>query len=512
MLRDNFATALMLIGLAALFYLGHANDWRIPKFAALAGSVRPATDDWCDEHSVPESICVECDPTLMPRGPDYGWCESHGVHNCVLEHPDLAQLKQTPSISSNDLERANDALMTSPRKANNSGCAIYKRRIQFASVESVLQAGVEVELVERAPIIDSISGSGEIVYDPTRQASLASRVPGSVWLVTKNVGDEVSRGEVLAVVDAVQVGDLKTTLLRSLAEENLQNKNVARLNGARNAIAGSLILEAEAAQSKARADVLSAEQSLRNLGLPVSVQSLQDLSEDAILDKLRLIGIPDAILTQRSEQVMTSNLLPIISPIDGLITQRHVAAGEVVDPTRILFEVANTQQMWLTLNVPLEMMSQLAIGQQIRFQADGSRLELEGRLDWISTSADAQTRMVKVRAIMPNIQGNLRSETFGIGRVILRDEPEAIVIPTGSSHWEGCCQVVFVRDKHYFDSPESPKVFHVRSVRLGAVNGKHTEIISGVLPGEVIATTGSDVLRAQLLKNNLGAGCDCCAE
>jgi len=168
--------------------------------------------------------------------------------------------------------------------------------------------------------------------------------------------------------------------------------------------------------------------------------------------------------------------------------------------------------MWLTLNVPLENMDQLVIGQQIRFQADGSRHEVAGKLDWISTAADPQTRMVKVRAILPNVDGNLRSETFGTGQVVLREEPDAIVIPTGSSHWEGCCQVVFVRDKHYFNSPESFKVFHVRSVRLGAVNGKFTEVISGVLPGEAIAMAGSDVLRAQLLKNNLGAGCDCCTK
>ena len=120
--------------------------------------------------------------------------------------------------------------------------------------------------------------------------------------------------------------------------------------------------------------------------------------------------------------------------------------------------------------------------------------------------------MVQVRAVLPNMDGYLRSETFGTGRVILRSEPDAIVIPKGSSHWEGCCQVVFVRDRHYFDSPESYKVFHVRSVRLGATNSNYTEVIAGVLPGEVIATVGSDVLRAQLLKNNLGAGCDCVAE
>jgi multidrug efflux pump subunit AcrA (membrane-fusion protein) len=117
--------------------------------------------------------------------------------------------------------------------------------------------------------------------------------------------------------------------------------------------------------------------------------------------------------------------------------------------------------------------------------------------------------MVRVRAELPNPDGGLLNETFGTGSIILRDEPKAITVPNEAVHWEGCCHVVFVRDKHYFDSPDSFKVFHVRSVRLGAKNDKVTEIIAGVLPGEVVATTGSDVISAQLLKNNLGEGCTC---
>lgn len=503
---------LVLIGFAAVFYYGHHNDWRIPKFSALTGTAEPVVTDWCEEHSVPESICVECDPTLLPKGPDYGWCEVHGVHNCTLEHPDVAQLKETPSVSPADLERASRALAVAPRKENNSACKVYQTRIQFASIESVQQAGVDVELVDRAPIVEAITGSGEIVYDPTRQASLASRLPGTVWLVSKNVGDPVAKGEVLAVIDAAAVGELKTTLLRALAERNLQQQNVARLREARGAVAGSRILDSEAALAKAQADVLAADQSLRNLGLPVDVNALQGLNQQQVLDHLRLLGIPDSIRSQLDSQTDTSNLLPVRSPIEGAVVERSVAPGEVVDPARILFQVADIRQMWLTLNVPLENMNQLAIGQTVRFHADGSRETVAGNLDWISTSADRMTRMVQVRAVLDNPDGRLRNETFGTGEIILRSESDAIVIPTGASHWEGCCQIVFVRDKNYFDSPESAKVFHVRSVRLGAVNGSRTEVLSGVLPGEVIATAGSDVLRAQLLKNNLGAGCDCVAE
>ena len=511
-ITHGLGPTLVLLGFAAVFYFGHRNDWKIPKFASLTGTARPVVKDWCEEHSVPESICVECDPTLMPKGPDYGWCPEHGVHNCPLHHPDVAQLKETPTVFPLDLDRAARALSIAPRKENNSACEVYKKRIQFASVESVRQAGVDAELVERQPITESIHTSGAIVYDPTRKASLASRVAGSVWTVEKNVGDSVAKGEVLAIVDSAEVGGLKTALMRSLAERKLQSQNVSRLTEAREAIVGSRILDAQAAYSKAQADVLSAEQSLRNLGLPVQVTALQSLSEQEVLDQLRLIGIPDSFRARLSGQLSSSNLMPIYSPLDGVVLERTVAPGEVVDSTRILFQIADVRQMWLTLNVPLENMNQLTIGQTVAFRADGSRETIRGKLDWISTSADKTTRMLQVRAVLNNSEGRLRNETFGTGEVILRSESDAIVIPTGSSHWEGCCQVVFVRDKCYFDSPDSYKVFHVRSVRLGAINGKYTEVIAGVLPGEVIATAGSDVLRAQLLKNNLGAGCDCCAK
>ena len=101
------------------------------------------------------------------------------------------------------------------------------------------------------------------------------------------------------------------------------------------------------------------------------------------------------------------------------------------------------------------------------------------------------------------------SDTRGFwADAILRDESKAIVIPSEAVHWDGCCNVVFVRDKDYLKDG-SPKVFHVRTVRVGAKDGKNTEIIAGVVPGELVVTRGSTALRAELLKNNLGEGCTC---
>ena len=277
---------LILVGFAAVFYYGHQKDWKLPKFGALTGNAKVVVQDWCEEHSVPESICVQCDPSLMPKGPDYGWCDEHGVHNCPLHHPDIAQLKSTAFVDQADFERAARTLAVAPPIENNRECKFYQNRIQFASVESVRQAGVDVELVDRGKIVESIHGSGSIVYDPTRKASLASRAAGSVWDVKKNVGDKIAKGDLLAIIDAAEVGNIKTALMRALAEEKLRERNVARLTEAQAAIAGSLLFNAQAALSKARADVLNAEQSLRNLGLKIHLDELADLSEQQIIDRL----------------------------------------------------------------------------------------------------------------------------------------------------------------------------------------------------------------------------------
>jgi cobalt-zinc-cadmium efflux system membrane fusion protein len=275
-------------------------------------------------------------------------------------------------------------------------------------------------------------------------------------------------------------------------------------------VPGRQLEKAQAEHAQAQARLFSAQQVLVNLGLPVDVEKLRGLPEDKLAQHLRLLGLPETVVEHFNRAETTWNLLPLKAPMDGMVVARHAVAGEVVDASRIMFQLADTGLMWLELSVPLEEAGKLVLGLPVRFRPDGSREEVIGKLVWISTTADQQTRMVAVRAELPNPRGQLRNGTFGAGQIILREEQEAIAVPNEAVHWEGCCHVVFVRDKGYFDNKDSRKVFHIRTVRLGARTEKFAEIVSGVLLGEVVATKGSDVLRAELLKNNLGEGCTSC--
>src|SRR5882724_6726056 len=179
---------LVLIGLGALAFWGHGAGWKVPKFSELAGSKQVAADDWCSEHGVPESQCVECNSTLMPRQ-EFGWCKNHGIPNCPLEHPEVAQLKAVPKTTAAQLAMAERALQFAKRPENNSKCKLHLRRIQFESPEAVAKAGIDVTPAWEAPIVESVSASGQIIYDQTCVARLSSRLPGSVWRVEKRMGD-----------------------------------------------------------------------------------------------------------------------------------------------------------------------------------------------------------------------------------------------------------------------------------------------------------------------------------
>jgi multidrug efflux pump subunit AcrA (membrane-fusion protein) len=498
--------------LAGVALWGHFNEWTMPKFSTLLGETAEAESSWCPTHNVPEAECIECNPLLLDEQPNYGWCAEHGIVQCVLEHPDVAQLKETPVIDSEDLERARRALALRSRSENNSRCPAYQRRIQFASLEAIEKAGVDITVVVRRPTVEAIVANGELIYDQTHSAHLASRVPGNVWRVERQVGDAVKNGDVLALIDAAEIGRAKSEFLQSIAQLRLRVANYKRLSSLAGdgTVAVRAVREEEASMQEAEIRLLGAQQTLVNLGLPVDAAEFEDLRTDEISRRIQFLGVQYDLAEVLDPAQTTSNLFPLRSPLDGVVVSRHIVPGEVVDTSTTLFEVTDLRKLWLMLDVRQEDARFVALGQPVFFRPSDSRdaVDIEGRVSWISTSADDQTRTVNVRVDLPNADGKLRANTFGTGRIVLRDEPNAIVVPSEAVQSDGDCTFVFVRDKNFLREG-SPKFFHVRQVRTGVSAGGNTEIIAGVLPGEVLAGKNSALLTAQLLKSNLGAGCGC---
>src|SRR5262249_1373119 len=163
---------------------------------------------------------------------------------------------------------------------------------------------------------------------------------GSVWRVHKNVGDAVKEGEVLALVDAAEVGRTKAEFLQACAQFNLKSKT---WDSFQKALAAGAVPEAKYRQAETpltepRIRLLSAQQGLINLGFPVA-DHLKGLSEDKLALQLQFLGLPQILTANLNPKKTTANLLPITSPLDGVIVSREVVAGEVVDTAKLLFMI-----------------------------------------------------------------------------------------------------------------------------------------------------------------------------
>src|SRR5205085_438222 len=118
------------------------------------------------------------------------------------------------------------ALAFAKRPENNAKCSLHPRRIQFASMEAVEKSGLDVRPVEIGGIEESLAAIGEVIFDPAQVASLSALIPGRVFRAERNVGEAVNEGDVLALIEASEVGKAKTEFLQAQAQVELKGKTL----------------------------------------------------------------------------------------------------------------------------------------------------------------------------------------------------------------------------------------------------------------------------------------------
>lgn len=374
-------------------------------------------------------------------------------------------------------------------------------KLKLKSPETNRKLGIETASAQQRTLDEYINANGVITYDQTHLARLSPRAPGIVWRVEKHLGQLVHKGEVLAIIDSSEVGKAKAEFLQALVAADHKAETLARLKSVGAAVPERQLLEAEAALRDARFRRFNTQQALVNLGLTAQVGELAGLSDDELARRIHFLGLPLAILSTLAPEITTANLIPLVAPFDGVVVGREAVVGEMVEASVPQFVVADVSRMWILLEVRKEDAGRLAIGQQMLFSTVGLQDEVESKVTWISTEVDEKTRTVQVRAEVLNPQVRegatgydgqrlLRANSFGSGRLRVRDVPLAVVVPSNAVQWDDDGHLVFV--------PRADGVsFEPRKVRPGVTREGVTEIQAGLAVGEVVVTKGSHLLKSE---------------
>lgn len=417
----------------------------------------------------------------------------HTTHWSFSGHEEAAEASEGPIAATTVSAKGN---ATQPQSGANSG------QVAFDSPDDVKKAGLAVGLVEQRPMDEFVVANGIVSYDQTRIAQLSVRVPGIVWRVEKQVGEKVQKGDVLVLLDSVDVGKAKAEFLQSVVNHDLKQKNLQRMRSISDSIPERAVREAESQVRESRVRLFNAQQTLLNLGMPIDFAEIEKLNDEQLTERMQFLGLPRSIASTLDPKTTTANLIPLVAPFKGVVIGREIVVGEVVEPTQKQFTLADVSKVWITLNVDREDAARLDIGQEIRFLADGVDREVVSKVSWISTEVDQKTKTVQVRAEVENPridddpdttdgQRLLRANTFGTGKICVNPRPRAVAVPGAAVQTIGRRRMVFV--------PLSDgRTFVPRDVRTGVTDGGFTEILSGVAAGDQIVTTGSYMLKSEL--------------
>lgn len=270
------------------------------------------------------------------------------------------------------------------------------------------------------------------------EASVAAEIDGRLTAILADLGDRVARGQTLATLDSSEIE--------------------ARLR------------EAEASLVRRTNDAKRAEQ-LRGRG----VMSQQEY--DAIASDL---GVARARRDLLAIQVANTR---IKAPFDGRIAKRKAEVGDYVRTGTPIFVLVSDDPLKLRGEVPERFAAEIATGQEVRATVEALPGEtIHGRLSRISPASNTTSRALGVEALVPNPGGRLKSGFFAKADILTRSDAEAIVVPVESLMSFAGVTRVFVVDRD--------GVARSREVTPGLRRGTGVEIVSGLVPGERVATSG----------------------
>jgi membrane fusion protein, heavy metal efflux system len=302
-----------------------------------------------------------------------------------------------------------------------------------------------------------------------QQAMITTLVPGRIGRVLVRPGDAVAAGQELAVVDSLELEAFQRELLQADAErhlarqvfdlrESLQRQKILGMAG---------VLEARRALEEQSARVVIAEQKLLALGL-----------DREALRRLRATGQP--LLS-----------LPVVSPIRGVVTHADVRVGQQVEPTQHLYHVVDTAEVGIVGEVLESDAAAVSVGQRVRVRlAALPGRSVEAVIHHVHPEVNPRTHTQEAVAHVPNPDGALRPGLSGVMEVEVARAKDAIVCPTSA----------------LVDDPSGPFVlrargqgtFERRRVRTGLREGDRAEVLDGLFPGDLVVTSGKNLLASLL--------------
>jgi cobalt-zinc-cadmium efflux system membrane fusion protein len=208
-------------------------------------------------------------------------------------------------------------------------------------------------------------------------------------------------------------------------------------------------------------------------------------------DKLQLLDV-----AHRESDTGPASVFPLKAPFAGTVIEKDAVLGELAQPDKSLFTVADLSVLWIEANLFEKDLGKVRIGASATVTVGAYPGEVfKGRLTYISSTVDKESRAVLARVEVPNTGGRLKPEMFATASVDTAATSKALTLAQEAVLLVNGQTVAFVQEAGGFEP---------RPVELGEKTGARVVVRSGIKEGEQVVVAGTYALKARLLKSQIG--------
>ena len=335
---------------------------------------------------------------------------------------------------------------------------------KIALTDAQIQAaGMAIESAGAARIKTTLQLPGEIKFNEDRTAHVVPRVAGVVESVPANLGQEVKRGQVLAVLSSPMLSEQRSEL-RS-AERRLE---LARTTYQREK---KLWEEKISAQQ----DYLQAQQAMREAQIAVA---------NANQKLLALGAAPASSALGRYE---------LRAPFDGMVVEKHISLGESVKEDASVFTISDLSTVWAEISVAANNLNLVRVGEPVSIRSSAFEQAASGTVSYVGSLIGAQTRTATARVTVTNPQRIWRPGLFVTVELVSSEAEAPVTVSADAVQTVEDKPTVFVK---------VPGGFMPQQVQTGRSDGRRIEVLDGLKPGTAHAASGSFVVKSQQGKSS----------
>ena len=352
-------------------------------------------------------------------------------------------------------------LITGCKKSQPSSATQTAQDPNLVMANESLLAQIKISEVSQSDVSDILRVAGQIDFDEQALTRIGASVTGRVTQINAQLGNEVKKGDTLALINSSELSNSQLAYLKARSEKEFHRRTVQR------------------AKTLFEADVISAAELQRR----ESEYEVASAQTRATQDQLRVLGVNLKAMEELATTGAIDSVASVMASIKGVVVERKVTTGQVVQPADVLFTVADLSRVWAVAQVPEQQVAQVKVGQSVRIEVPALENEkLIGKLIYVGQTVNPESRTVLVRTELDNTSGRLKPSM--LTSMLIESTPaKRMVVPITAIVREQDADYVFIEQK--------PGSFRLKSVRLSSEHNGQRVVLDGLSQGMRIVSDGA---------------------